>query len=138
MTDYVRYPNEDENFEKFRGDADENLGLVHDMEALLVSFLQSPMYDEPYKLGPKPDLEAFGELLRHLKAAHAALRRVEASCEERCTAEYDGLRCEMDNHHEGNHQTHRGDLLHVWGTVFYVNKDPPWRVTTPAKNSSKP
>jgi hypothetical protein len=110
-------------FYRFQADAEENLGLLHEVEYLLSGCLHWPQYDEPYKLGPKPDLEAFGECLRHLKGAHAALKRLEASCEGRCPAEYDGLRCERRNHHEGNHETHRGELRHVWSCIFYCNPE---------------
>lgn len=50
------------------------------LTATLSSIFHNPAYDEPYKLGDSPDLDAFGEAERHIKAAQAALDRFEESC----------------------------------------------------------
>lgn len=112
-----------ERFRRFKDEVGENLSAVNRVGDQLRSFFEWTTYDEAYKLGPKPDLEAFEECAHHLREALAALERVRVSCEGRCTAEYDGHRCEKDNHHEGNHETHEGELLHVWGCVFYTNAE---------------
>lgn len=122
MADYVLHPGEWDNYDVFR-EKKLNLQQAESSLGFAVSGLESPVYDEAYKLGPKPDLEAFEECAHHLREALAALERVRVSCEGRCTAEYDGHRCEKDNHHEGNHETHEGELLHVWGCVFYTNAE---------------
>jgi len=70
----------DERFKHFRMKVTENIVCLHQIDTILQNFFSGSRYDEAYKLGSKPDIEALGECLNHLKAAHTTLEQVRISC----------------------------------------------------------
>lgn len=79
--DYVLHPGEWENYDVFR---EKKLNLQQAKLDLdyAVSGLESPLYDEAYKLGLNPDFAALVEAEEFVEKARAAVDRFEKSVKE--------------------------------------------------------
>jgi hypothetical protein len=68
--------NTDQEYERycaFKAAVETARGWLQDIELNLQTMCTSPQYDEPYKLGPSPDIEAIKEATEHLKKAQEKL-----------------------------------------------------------------
>jgi hypothetical protein len=64
-----------EVYRSFKAEVEVARGWIQDIELNLQMMGTSPQYDEPYKLGPNPDIEAIKEATEHLKQAQEKLAK---------------------------------------------------------------
>lgn len=62
-----------ELYRAFKSEVELARGLHRDIELDLQTMAESPQYDEPYKLGPNPNIEAIREAKELLKQAQNKL-----------------------------------------------------------------
>ena len=64
-----------ELYRSFKAEVETARGCLQDIDLDLQTAADSPQYDEPYKLGPNPDIEAIREAVGLLKQAREKLAR---------------------------------------------------------------
>lgn len=81
MADYVLHPGEWDNYDVFR-EKKLNLQQAESSLGFAVSGLESPVYDEAYKLGLNPDFAALSEAEELTEKAREAVERFKQSVKE--------------------------------------------------------